>query len=209
MSHIVLLGDSIFDNASYVPGGPSVIDHLLGLLPSGWRATLLATDGDMTPHVAEQLARLPGDATHLVLSVGGNDALSRSGEVLLEERASFVEVLSRLSQIGEEFRNSYRQMLDAVLAHGKPTTVCTVYDSIPGLGRAERAGLCVFNDGITRVAFQTGVDVIDLRLICNEPGDYSSLSPIEPSAAGGGKIARAIVRALTEGGRTRASRVIV
>ena len=28
MAHLVLLGDSIFDNAAYVEGGPAVIDHV-------------------------------------------------------------------------------------------------------------------------------------------------------------------------------------
>ena len=28
MNHVVLLGDSIFDNASYVPGKPPVIEQL-------------------------------------------------------------------------------------------------------------------------------------------------------------------------------------
>jgi hypothetical protein len=45
--------------------------------------------------------------------------------------------------------------------------------------------------------------VIDLRLICDERADYSAVSPIEPSAAGGGKIARAIARAVTGGGAGR------
>ena len=42
MGHVVLLGDSIFDNALYVPGGPAVIDQLRRELPAGWSATLLA-----------------------------------------------------------------------------------------------------------------------------------------------------------------------
>ena len=46
----------------------------------------------------------------------------------------------------------------------------------------------------------------DLRNLCREASDYSSLSPIEPSAAGGGKIARAIVSAVL--GDEPASRVI-
>ena len=51
-------------------------------------------------------------------------------------------------------------------------------------------------DFITRTAFQAGATLIDLRLLCRENTDYSGLSPIEPSAAGGGKIARAIVDAV-------------
>ena len=36
MGHVILLGDSIFDNARYVPGGPSVIEQLRRALPDGW-----------------------------------------------------------------------------------------------------------------------------------------------------------------------------
>ena len=76
MPHVVLLGDSIFDNQAYVRAGePDVIHQLRERLPDGWRATLLAVDGDVTNSVHSQLERLPADATHLVISVGGNDAL--------------------------------------------------------------------------------------------------------------------------------------
>jgi hypothetical protein len=39
VSHVVLLGDSIFDNARYVPGGPSVLEHFRKglLLQRGFR----------------------------------------------------------------------------------------------------------------------------------------------------------------------------
>lgn len=71
-SHIVLLGDSIFDNAVYVPGKPSVHQQLeTKIAPRGWRASLLAVDGNVILDVAErQLKGLPKDATHLFVSVG-------------------------------------------------------------------------------------------------------------------------------------------
>ncbi|HEY0493997.1 MAG TPA: SGNH/GDSL hydrolase family protein, partial [Candidatus Dormibacteraeota bacterium] len=75
MKHVVLLGDSVFDNAAYVGGGPDVVTQLRQRLPSGWRASLLAVDGSVIASIAQQLARLPADASHLVISVGGNDAL--------------------------------------------------------------------------------------------------------------------------------------
>ena len=40
MPHVVLLGDSIFDNAAYTNGGPDVVTQLRELLPAGWHATL-------------------------------------------------------------------------------------------------------------------------------------------------------------------------
>ena len=56
MGHVVLFGDSIFDNARYVPDRPPVIEQVRRSLPSGWRATLLAVDGHVTSDVQRQLA---------------------------------------------------------------------------------------------------------------------------------------------------------
>src|SRR3954470_24212641 len=69
--HVVLLGDSVFDNKAYVAGGPDVIAQLRARLPAGWRASLGAVDGAVTADVTRQLGRVPQEATHLVVSVGG------------------------------------------------------------------------------------------------------------------------------------------
>jgi hypothetical protein len=45
MSHVILLGDSVFDNGAYTAGGPDVLAQLRGLLPAGWRASMAAVDG--------------------------------------------------------------------------------------------------------------------------------------------------------------------
>jgi hypothetical protein len=58
--------------------------------------------------------------------------------------------------------------------------------------------LSVFNDVILREAFARRLPIIDLRLVCNRAVDYSSVSPIEPSVAGGNKIAIAVARSLNE-----------
>ena len=42
MKHVVLLGDSVFDNKAYVGDGPDVIMQVSEALPSGWTATLAA-----------------------------------------------------------------------------------------------------------------------------------------------------------------------
>jgi hypothetical protein len=194
MSHVVLLGDSIFDNDRYVPGGPSVIEHLRRSLPKNGRATLLARDGAVASEVMGQLEKLPRDTSHLIVSVGGNDALSQAVVILYEKAESFAEVLFQLGDIREQFQMTYRRMLQGVLQANKPTVVCTIYDAIPNLGRVEKTGLCLFNDVILLEAFRARVPVIDLRLLCTEPADYAPSSPIEPSVFGGGKIARAIAR---------------
>ncbi len=70
--HLILLGDSIFDNGSYVDRGqPAVIDQLKAAVKDqGWNATLIAVDGHVLSHVADQIKRVPRDATHLFVSIG-------------------------------------------------------------------------------------------------------------------------------------------
>jgi len=198
MNHIVLLGDSIFDNASYVKGGPDVIRQLQAKLPDGWIATLCAVDGSMVQDVQNQLSGLPRDATHLVVSGGGNNALDNVN-VLSERAESSAEVLNRLADVGERFQEQYSEMLQHVLNHHLPTAVCSVYYPLlpdPVLQRLAVTALAIFNDVIIRQAFLAGVPLLDLRLICNEKSDYAN--EIEPSVAGGEKISSAILKVIAE-----------
>jgi lysophospholipase L1-like esterase len=209
MPNVILAGDSIFDNAAYVAGGPDVVAQLAERLPGGWRATLVAVDGAVTADVPAQLSRVPTDASHLFVSVGGNDALGHID--ILERRAgSTAEVLDLLADVGERFERRYRAMLEPVLGLGLPTTLCTIYNGRlpdPATQRRASTALMVFNDVILRAAVEARAGVIDLRLVCSDPEDYAN--PIEPSVRGGAKIADAIARALREEGSSRGTRVIV
>ena len=60
--------------------------HLQRLVPAAWSVTLLAVDGATTAGLPTQARRMPDDATHVVVSVGGNDALHNSD--LLRQRVS-------------------------------------------------------------------------------------------------------------------------
>ncbi len=206
MSHIVLLGDSIFDNAAYVAEAPDVIRQVRQRLPHGSEATLEAVDGSMTQDVREQLRHLPADATHLIVSAGGNDALG-SSDFLDAPARSTAEALLGLAEIAERFERDYRDMLAEVLARELPTAICTIYyPRFPdaALQRIALVGLTVFNDCIIRAAFAHGLPLLDLRFVCTEAGDYANA--IEPSARGGEKIAQAIVRLVEHGftgGRTK------
>jgi lysophospholipase L1-like esterase len=195
--HIVLLGDSIFDNAAYVGGAPDVVRQLRAVLPGRWRATLLAVDGAVSDSVARQLQSLPSDASLLVVSVGGNDALGDA--YLLQQSARSVgEGVTRLAEAQAQFARRYAAMVEAVVATGVPAALCTIYDANfpPPEGTVIKAALSLFNDIITRAAFSRGLALIDLRLICSEPGDYAN--PIEPSEQGGAKIAAAIAALATD-----------
>ena len=196
MPHVVLLGDSIFDNKAYVAGGPDVVEQLAGELPDGWNATLAAMDGATTDDMYIQYARIPADATHLVLSIGGNDALMNVD--ILERRASSAaEVLGLLADVRDRFGVNYADVLRELRRRDLPVTVCTIYEGNFPDARMQRlaaTALTVFNDAILRTAVRAGLQVIDLRLVCCDPGDYAN--PIEPSVRGGAKIARAIARAV-------------
>jgi len=198
MTHIVLLGDSIFDNAAYTDGEPDVVRHLRDLLPSRARATLLATDGSVAAGVPDQLKRLPRDATHLVVSAGGNDALG-SMDLLVRPVESTTEALLLFAARVSVFDESYRQAIQAATALGRPTTVCTIYNGqFPDeLRLAARVALMMFNDVIQTVAREFGVDVMELRNVCTEESDYAN--PIEPSGSGGQKIAHAILHSVVPG----------
>ena len=193
--HVVLLGDSILDNTVYVPSGASVLKHLQYILPLDWVVTSLAVDGARMSSVEYQLQLLPDDTTHLFLSVGGNDILDYA-YILDKPTDLHVSALATLAGIRAGFLARYRRMLNQVHATRLPLAVCTIYDSIPTLTPPESAALSVFNEAITKQVFATGSTLIDLRLICDEASDYASMPPIEPSASGGKKIARAIYRTL-------------
>jgi lysophospholipase L1-like esterase len=199
MGHVVLLGDSVFDNQAYIaPGEPAVIAQLQERLPDGWQAILIAVDGSVTADIPAQLEGLPSDATYFVVSVGGNDALQHI-DMLNDAARSVAEVYNRVAAIGEQFERDYRLMLTAVRARNLPTAVCTIYNGNfpdPAIQRLAVTGLTVFNDCILRVAFESGLPVLDLRLICTAPTDYAN--PIEPSAAGGAKIAEVIATMVAE-----------
>jgi hypothetical protein len=199
MNHVVLLGDSIFDNAAYVPGQPDVIQQVRAKLPRGWSASLLARDGAVTRDVPKQLQSLPNDASNIIISVGGNDVLS-AAHILFENVRSVAEAVMKLSVVQERFTTEYQAMLDAVLERQLPTIVCMIYDGHADSAIQQRinvTALSLFNDVITREALRRGLPIIDLRIIFNEPDDYAN--PIEPSMMGGEKISAAIAELVTSG----------
>ncbi len=198
MKNIVLLGDSILDNAAYTGGGPDVAAQLHLLMSNADSVALLATDGDRTVDVGRQLKRVPAGATHLVLSVGGNDALMHS-DFLMEEASSVAEVLLRARALADAFGVAHCEVLNTLLKTGLPFAVCTIYDcnfADPQMARLVGTALALFNEAIIRNAVECGVPVIDLRLVCSDADDYAN--EIEPSVQGGKKIARAIWRVVQE-----------
>ncbi len=199
MAHIVLFGDSIFDNKVYVgENGKAVITHLRERLPNGWQATLKAVDGSIIENVSEQLLDTPTDANHFVVSVGGNNAIMNS-DILQMKADNSAKVLSEIAGRREIFERHYERMLQNLLSKNLPTAVCTIYfPNFPEaiFQRLAITALSVFNDVIIRQAIINGLPIIDLRLICNETDDYAN--EIEPSDKGGKKIAVKILELINK-----------
>jgi len=196
-THVILAGDSIFDNATYVPGEPCVTDQLRALFGEGSSVSMIAVDGDYVGDVWRQVRSLPEGATHILVSAGGNDAL-RHAHKLGNDYLTSEDLFKEWADIQAEFRREYQQMLEAVLALQLHTAICTIYDAVPVVGAVEVTALSLFNDVITTEAIVRGVPIVDLRRVCVDPEDYSPISPIEPSCQGGEKIAAALNRMLEQ-----------
>ena len=209
MKHIVLLGDSIFDNSSYVnPGELDVPNQLRSLVDNDCKVTNLAVDGDYTNGITNQLKNLPADATHLFVSVGGNDGLKHFG-IFKQPVETIGEALQKMYVIGESFKSKYSSMVDQVLTYKIPTIFCSIYYprfNVRSLSRVLHylstksngmdtqqtvmAAETIFNDIITYEVFKRKLSLIDLRVLCNDDQDFAN--PIEPSCTGGMKIAKTI-----------------
>ena len=132
MPHLVLLGDSIFENARYTSGGPDVVSQVRSLLPVGWAASLLAVDGSMTVNIPDQVRLVPKDCTYLVLSVGGNNALVEASRLGISPFGMTGEPTSKaldsLADVSSAFESEYRSAVDACLRPRLPLAVCTIYN---------------------------------------------------------------------------------
>ncbi len=209
MKHIVLLGDSIFDNCSYVnPGELDVPNQLRSLVGHNSKVTNLAVDGHVISNMKNQLNNLPLDVTHLFVSVGGNDGLGHLS-VFHNTVTTIGKALQQMYHIGDRFRKNYSEMLDLVLSYNLPSTFCSIYYprfdarsldrvqdymSVLSNGREIQemvmAAETIFNDAISYEVFKRKLQLIDLRVLCDNDEDFAN--PIEPSSIGGLKIAKTI-----------------
>ncbi len=195
MVRVALMGDSIFDNKAYVGNEPDVVGHLRQLSPD-WKCDLHAVDGNFAGDVLKQLNGIHKDVSHLVVSAGGNDAINNA-DLLQMRVSSSAEVLASLADRARDFEIGYLQMLNALAGLGRPFAVSTIYYpnfADESVQKVTKAALASFNDVIISSAVKFQVPILDLRLICTEPSDYAN--EIEPSGAGGRKIAAAIIAML-------------
>lgn len=194
---ILLLGDSIIDNAPYVKfGEPDVTEQLRRLLPD---AEILrrAVDGSVTADVIKHQSDKLNATDYIVLSSGGNDALSNIEILDNTQKMTSRQMLNVLWNIRTSFSAKYRSLLQKLAGEQRKLLVLTIYNPAFASNGMEmedqlaaEAGLSVFNDVIQQEALKYNCDILDIRPLFSDPADYAN--PIEPSMKGGEKISLSI-----------------
>jgi len=195
LGHVVLMGDSILDCKHYTKDDPDVAERLYGELGEDWKVTLAARDGATTLSLPWQTEQdIPLDATRIILSIGGNDAMGEVGILTDKREMRIVDSLYELALMREMFKFRYEDAILPLLELGIPVTVCTIYDCDWDDSQKDAilTALSLFNDVIIRFAYEHDLPVIDLRPLLTSAEDYELT--IEPSALGAAKIGAAIAK---------------
>ena len=102
---IALLGDSVFDNENFVKSKKEAVESVIR--KSGYECKLYAVDGAMISNFYSQIEKLKSESEtiyKIVLSVGGNNALSSFIEILVLNLYSFIVIKLRIFWLGLAYR---------------------------------------------------------------------------------------------------------
>lgn len=194
--HVVLLGDALLEAYRTIDKTPGKFEN--DILPGTgdeWKLSVISTAelaGGGPAHP------LPKDATHAMIFIEGNHAIEQSG--LLDSRPdTYGQTLEQLSLAADEFERTLARLIHVAQAARLVIMVCTMFEpnyKDPVRQRTASAALAVFNDRVTKSAALARASLIDLRLACNEPGDYDK--PTLLSKSGVQKVANVIRFAMYE-----------
>jgi hypothetical protein len=199
--HLALLGDAL-QNIDLGEGTPE--SALVPQPRNPWKLTILQPE--------EVLERgptwaVPRDATHIGVAIDGGWAIETSG-LLTGGVLSMRSALEMLASAADEFENVFTRLIDAALETGLPTIVCTLVPARhvePVRQQVAATALAIFNDRILKKAFAARLSIVELRLVCDEDGDYATETLL--SRTGVRKVANVARSALyevsREPGRTR------
>ena len=206
MNKVVLFGDSIIDNKTYVSHGEfSVLEHLENI--SNYEYIQVAYDGHTTFDVQNKQLHLSTivKPSHIVLSVGGNDLLQNLQYLSKGPVSNVNEAVSGIQQhIFEPLEQRFETIIEELSSQRANLLVCTLYEG--DLGRTDefkdvldssKIMVSSFNDIVYKTAKKYNADVLELREIFISSDDYAN--PIEPSHIGGEKLAKSIVEWIKNG----------
>ena len=216
MNRIYLLGDSIIDNAPYVKKNEKdVVSHLISMYKEDPKVNInnRAVDGHTMRDLLDTQLSDEGlnEATHIVMSIGGNDLLQNISFLQMTSKLS--EVMDKDARIGKwgskelnpsrnkVFEETYfeiikpmQQEYESIVAnlsnYRAKLLLCTVYegdlvdsDEFSDVIYSSKTMLSIFNDLVYRTAQKYDGEVLELRDIFISSEDYAN--PIEPSHIGG------------------------
>ena len=206
MNRVVLFGDSIIDNKTYVSHGEfSVLEHLENI--SNYEYIQVDYDGHTTFDVQNKQLHLSTieKPSHIVLSVGGNDLLQNLSYLSNGPISNVNEAVTGIQQhIFEPLKQRFETIIEELSSQRANLLICTVYEG--DLGRTDefkdvldssKIMVSSFNDIVYKTAKKYNADVLELREIFISSDDYAN--PIEPSHIGGEKLAKSIVEWIKNG----------
>ena len=166
---VYLLGDSVLNNARYVPPTHSVEAQLQQRLAVPLKN--LAEDGAKIQDLEQQMAGLEAsNVQHAVLSIGGNNILAGD----------------RLTDMQQQMEKALAMLLTKVPAN--KITLLAVYKPHDPMYDIYHRDIQAWNAWLRQ--HSRGITVVDLMYFLRDPDDFAY---VEPSWQGSAKIANALV----------------
>ncbi len=204
--HIILCGDSALNNRTVSDFDPekelSVEGELNRMLGNESTAIVkvLATPGHrMEDFHQKQLPQIPALATHIFISIGGNDAISKARE-LFDQPGKISLLLGFIHWLLFLFSLEYFQTISRLSSITNAKTkvyICTLYT--PDMKKAFwwKRMLCSLalyhlNRVIRSCAKQHNFDILDLAVLCDPETDMRSRNEVELNHNACKKVATAI-----------------
>jgi len=175
---VILMGDSVLNNANYVPSGKSVYDSLKSKLS---KVINLAKDGATISDLYRQLDKIPVDLnntnTYIYISAGGNDILNKRIELSSTE-------IQRLFDSYMVFLNALREKLGRVKIN-----ILNLYLPSDPRYQTYKTSIDQWNHLIQSSSSKIGemYNVVNLNTLLTSPEDF--VYDIEPSESASDKIA--------------------
>ena len=178
--NIILLGDSILNNSTYVKPGESVSDVIKR--KGGINIMNVAIDKSKIKDINNQLIRIPSNYnnsnTYIFISIGGNDILSLPSQNDEQINELFKEYLKNIKAIKNKFPKS---KIIALNIYHPPSSYYKIYYK----------SIDLWNKLLNQNTFD-GYNVLNIDEIIKTNNDL--VNEIEPSKQGSTKIANAIMK---------------
>ena len=179
--NIILIGDSVLNNANYVSNNNSVYDILKTKTPNVFN---YSKDGATIDDCYSQLDKIPLELNnpnaHVFISAGGNNILNARNKMTSE---NIIHLF-----------NSYSELINSVKARlsNAKIYICNLYLPTNPRFQTYKPSIEQWNKLITKNSNKIGemYTVIDLYSLLNTPEDF--VYDIEPSETGSNKIANII-----------------